>query len=93
MPKHTFTETTTVNNKVFFEGEVELSDADAKALKAAPGSLKNGKSADTDSADYAESEDDLMRLTKNELLERAKGLDVTEDNNKSEITAKILASK
>ena len=33
MPKHTFTETTTVNNKVFFEGEVELSDADAKSLK------------------------------------------------------------
>lgn len=38
MPKHTFTETTEVNNKVFFEGEAELSDADLKAVKEMQGS-------------------------------------------------------
>ncbi len=35
MPKHNFEETTTINNKVFFEGEAEVSDADLKALKDA----------------------------------------------------------
>ncbi len=33
MPKHNFAETTSVNHKVFFEGEAEVSDADLKALK------------------------------------------------------------
>lgn len=33
MPKHNFAETTSVNHKVFFEGEAEVSDEDLKVLK------------------------------------------------------------
>jgi hypothetical protein len=36
MPKHTFKETTEVNNKVFFAGEAELDADDLKALKELP---------------------------------------------------------
>lgn len=34
MPKHTFKETTQIKDKVFFAGDAELSEADAKALES-----------------------------------------------------------
>lgn len=36
MKKHNFTETTTVNNKVFFAGEAEISDADTHQPNVQP---------------------------------------------------------
>lgn len=54
MPKHTFTETTEVNNKVFFEGEAEISDADVASLGVA---VKNAKTANASAGGGAFPED------------------------------------
>jgi len=46
MPKHTFTETTTVNNKVFFKGDAEVSEADAKAVQTAAKAAEESEAQD-----------------------------------------------
>ncbi len=73
MPKHTFDETTEVNNKVFFEGEAEISDADLKAIKE-----RQGSNAETTV------ETDLTKKTKAELLAQA-GSKADESMTKAQI--------
>jgi len=57
MPIHNFTETTTINNKVFFEGEAEVSDVDLKAIKDA-------EKISSESADGEESQTDKAAAKK-----------------------------
>lgn len=66
--------------------------ADEKKLDETPIFIVDGQRVDPFGKEIAavETEADLMKLTKAELLERA-GDSVTEDNNKSEIVAKLLS--
>jgi len=63
MPKHNFAETTSVNHKVFFEGDAEVSDEDLKALKEA----KSNKNEATENTNENESGEEInQKETKNQ---------------------------
>ncbi len=64
MGKHTFKETTAIANKVFFAGDAEISDEDAKTLKPS-----QAPTTETSSADGGET--DLTKKTKAELMKMA----------------------
>ncbi|HXG84084.1 MAG TPA: hypothetical protein VNI84_08660 [Pyrinomonadaceae bacterium] len=89
MPKHTFSETTTIGGKVYFEGEAELSDAELQTVKGS-------QAVDQSASAPAPSAADLAKLNKAELTAQAaaEGAALSEeaDTNKK-IVDEILAAR
>ncbi len=87
MSKHTFTETTEVNNKIFFAGEAELSSDDLKALKETPTGTDATETRTTET-ETLPTETELGKMNKAELTRTAKAENV-EVTDETDTNAKL----
>lgn len=92
MPKHNFEKTTEANNKVFFKGEAEVSEEDAKALNRS----RSAQQAETPAGEETETAESMAKANDRDALNKrakAAGLDGNTYTNKLELSKAIIEAE